>query len=330
MAARSGSCDYAAPMSIDVHHLLDDVHRGRRTVVATAVVLVALFVGTLIGPLAGGAAAAGLAPIFGAGISDEALNTAVLLGSFVFSVPISAFLLGWSFVWHLRVRGALQTLGVERPAVGILQPARFVAVPLAVSVGVASLVLPVAWFLPWPPAGSVAAVVVGGLVVVWMTLGPLVGLLVGVRRGLDRAATARFHAGELSLDDVPDDGRTFPLIARRARRVIRAELLRRAGRLEEAGQTLQAHAARSGVGAQETLLAWARVHRDAGRQDLAEQSLAAAARLVPIDLSALRLLAEMRREAGQVDEARHIEQEVAAIREGNLGLVLGASQRVQA
>ena len=83
------------------------------------------------------------------------------------------------------------------------------------------------------------------------------------------------------------------------------------------------------VGPQETLLTWARVHRDAGRLDAAERALAAAARLVPIDLSALRLLAEMRREAGHPDDARYIEEEVEALRAGNLGLVFGNAQRVQ-
>ena len=317
-------------MPLDLPALIEDVHRGRRTVLAIAVVLAALMIGTLVGPLMGGAAAAGLAPTFGVGVSDRTLTTAVFLGSLVFSVPISVFLLGWSVVWHLRVRRALQAQGVPRPAVGIVQPARFAAVPLRLGTAVSAIAVPVALLKPWPQPGTLSSVLVGAALVVWMALGPLVGLLVGMRRGLDRAATHRLRRGELTAADIADDGRSFPLIDRRARSVVRAELLRRDGELDAAEATLRAHVQRSGVGPQETLLTWARVHRDAGRTEAAEQALAAAARLVPIDVSALRLLADMRRDAGELSDARHIDEEVAALTAGNLGLVFGGAQRVQA
>jgi hypothetical protein len=313
----------------DVEAFLERVQRARRTLVAGATLTALATAWTLVVPVVGGA---GLSVLtsgsrFTAGMRlwqgiPEAWATAMVgAGSLVVSLPLAFLLLGGSAVWHLRVRRALREVGIPRPALGILAPARLVAVPTLVGVALTALVAPVPFLLGPPPPGDLMAAAVRGMA--WMAplLGPLLGLWIGWRRGIDGRLTARLRAGGLTRDDLGEDARAFPLVRRWPRAVLRAELLRRDGALTEADAVLRAYLERVGVSPGRALRTWARVRRDRGDRSGAEACARAAAWLVPVDRDALDLLAELRRAAGAPDEAERIEAEAEAIHQASFGLV---------
>lgn len=316
-------------MPLDLPALMDDVVRGRQQLLLGLAATTVLAVGTLLGAVVGPVVAS--ATVDGSVVPEGLVSAGVAVASLAVSAPLSLFMLGGSVVWHRRVRAALVRVGVEGPAVGILAPARLVAVPLALGLGLTAVLLPVPFVLPVPDAANIVGNALYAVTWVLPAIGPVVGLVIGWRRGIDRSATAAHRAGTLDLGALSEtEIAAFPLVDRAPRTVRAAELLRRAGRLGEADALLRAYLEQVGVAPLTALVTWARIHDDAGRVAAAERCLAEAARLVPIDLRALRALAGLRRARGLDDDARAIEDVIAAIRYGNLGFALGRSQRVQA
>lgn len=316
-------------MSVDVEALMTEVQRRRQQLLIGGIGTVVLAVGTLFGPFLGsmivsvtvsGSAWTG-GPLVQTGLSESALSTLVGVGSLLVSGPLCLAMLVGSWIWHAQVRAEAQRAGIERPALGIAAPARLVAAPVLVGTALTLLLLPLSWLLPAPDGGDILGSAVAGAAILLPLLGPLTGLLVGWRRGVDGPRTARHARGELTLDEFDEDELTaFPTISRRPRSLVRAELLIEAGRLDEARELLEAYVRTVGVSLHRALLLLARVRRAAGEREAAEEALASAARLVPVDVTPLRLLADVRREAGDEPGALQLEEGIAALRTSLFGM----------
>ncbi|MFK7929502.1 MAG: hypothetical protein AB8H79_15000 [Myxococcota bacterium] len=290
-----------------------------------AVLVAGALFGALFGPLVLSMT------VDGSMVSEGVFSVGVAVASLFVSGPLCLFMLLSSAVWHRRVRQALEAVGVEGPAVGIWAPTRLVAGPIAIGFVLTLVLIAVPLSLPTPDAGDLLGSALWG--VAWLTpaLGLLVGLLIGWRRGFDGSASAAWGRGELTSERLASEPITaFPLIDRRPRALVCAELLRREGHLGEAERRVRAYAETVGVSPVRLLTTWARILRDLGRIPEAEQCLAQAARLVPFNTGALRELADLRRIQGKESDSLDIEATVEAIRGSSIGWLGRGSQRVQA
>lgn len=312
---------------MDLPTVLDDLQRSRRQLLLGLAGTAAVGLGTLVlpplGAIGASVATAGSplgGPLF-PGLAGETVSVGVIVGGVLASLPLAGVLLGGSLFWHRRVARALRQQGIDDPALGILAPARLVAAPGLIGAAVLALVLPLVWLMPTPDTDDVLGNILAAAVLVSPLLGPVLGLLIGVRRGLDGPTTRAWHAQRLTLADVEPTLSAFPLIARTPRAVIRAELLRRAGRLDEADVLLRTYLEQVAVGPSQALVTWAEVLRDAGRLDEAAERAAAAAILVPVDLRALETLAAVLDAQGRRGDADRIREQALATRQSFFGLV---------
>jgi len=308
---------------------LTDVTASRQRLVLAFALGAVLVAGALIGALLGPLVLSMI--VDGSVVSEGVFSIGVALASLFVSGPLCLFMLMSSFVWHRRVRDALQAVGVERPAVGIWAPTRLVAGPIAIGLVLTLALTAVPLSLPAPDAGDLVGSALRGVSWLAPTLGLLLGLLIGWRRGFDSRASAALGRGELTSDALVKEAiSAFPLIDRRPRALVCAEMLRREGRLDEAEQRVRAYAQTVGVSPVRILLYWARILRDLERTLEAEQCLAQAARLVPFNTGALVELAEIRRLQGREADSLDIEATIDAIRGSSIGWLGRGDQRVQA
>lgn len=302
---------------------------SRQQLVLGVAALVALTFGTIVGTVVGPFVASAM---LGADVVPTAFVPAVTAAASLFvSGPLCVFMLGLSFIWHRRVRTGLEAVGVRSPAVGIRAPARMVAFPMLLGLGLTAILFVASWNLPQPDSTDMLGSALGGIALLVPAVGPLVGLLIGWRRGLDGPLTAKRQAKELALADLDGEAvAAFPLVDRQPRSLIRADLLRQEGRLDEADSLVKSYLLEVGVSPVFALLTWSDIHRDAGRLDEAERCLAEGARLVPIDLRCLSALADLRRSRGDEADAADIQGLVDAVRYSALGWGRSGRQRVQA
>jgi len=342
--ARGGrGARYVGCMAVDVESLMHEVQRRRQLLVVGTLGTLLLGIGTLFGPFLGSMVVSVTVsgstwtgpPLVQLGLSDRELNALVGLGSLLVSGPLCLALLTGSWVWHRQVRQEAERAGIDHPALGIAAPARLVAWPVGLGVVLTLVLLPVPLILPTPEGSDILGNALAGGALLTPLLGPLVGLLVGWRRGVDAQGTARWKAGELTLQHLGDQPAAFPMIGRVPRSLRRVQLLVDAGELEQAEAHLLEYLRTVGVGLHRALLLLADVHLAAGRTARAEHALASAARLVPVDVTPLRRLAQLRRTQGHEAEAGRLEDFARALRGSLFGLArdrsgLGPPQRVQA
>ena len=272
-------------MSVDVVILAQEVQRRRQTLLVGTLGILVLGVGTLAGPFVGSMMVSitmSGSPFFGGplvetGLSDRALTTIVGLGSVLVSGPLCLAMLAGSWVWHHQVRVEAERAGIDRPALGIAAPARLVAWPFVIGVALTALLVPVPLLIPTPDSSDILGNALAGGALLTPLLGPLIGLLVGWRRGVDTSLSEAWQQGTLSLDDLDSDEiAAFPMIARAPRTLRRVELLRDAGRHDEAEAALHRYLTDVGVGLHRGLLLLAEVREAGGRTEDAELALAMA------------------------------------------------------
>lgn len=311
--------------SVNLEALIDQVQGRRRQLLVGVVGTGLLGLGTAVGPFMGSMMVSLLVsgspltggPVVDLGLSETQLVSLVGFGSLLVSGPLCLAMLWGSWIWHRLVRDEAIAAGVETPAVGIAAPARLIAIPGIVGLVLTGLLVPLVFVLPTPDSSDILGNALAGAAILAPLLGPLIALLIAWRRGFDSEGTRRYRRGELALDDLPAEPlAAFPMIARRPRSLVRAELLLEAGRLDEADALVRRYLETVGVSLHRALILWSRVHRAAGRHQQAEEALAAAARLVPVDATPFRELAGLRRDRGLAADADRLEAEAAVLAGG--------------